>query len=126
MTANGREAASLSTVRPTEISATALENFADAVSQGVSRAAKTLRNIKGASIKEQEVVVDNDSVNACAAQERMTFVLDDQRDRPHILCAAKPPQGRIAAVRGPKGCPGRAPPCRRYTIERGEGTGHAG
>jgi len=76
MTANGREAASLSTVRPTEISATALENFADAVSQGVSRAAKTLRNIKGAWIKEQEVVVDNDKVTEYKVHMLVTFVLD--------------------------------------------------
>jgi len=76
MTGNGREAAGLSTVRPTEISATALESFEDAVSQGVSRAAKTLGNAKCAWVAAQAVVVDNDKVTEYKVHMLVTFVLD--------------------------------------------------
>jgi len=66
----------MSIARTTEISSTSPKSFEDAVSQGVSRAAKTLRNIKGAWIKEQEVVVDNDKVTEYKVHMLVTFVLD--------------------------------------------------
>lgn len=66
----------MSIARTTEISSTSPKSFEDAVSQGVSRAAKTLRNIKGAWIKEQEVVVDNDEVTEYKVHMLVTFVLD--------------------------------------------------
>ena len=45
----------MSIARVTEITATSRESFDDALRQGVNRASKTLKNIKGAWIKEQEV-----------------------------------------------------------------------
>ena len=63
--------------RTTEISATSSEGFEDAVQQGISRAAKTLRNMKGAWIKEQEVSIENDKITEYRVHMLVTFVLDD-------------------------------------------------
>lgn len=67
----------MTVARTTEISATSTEGFDDAIRQGVGRAAKTLRNLKGAWIKEQEVVIENDRIVAWKVHMLVTFVLDD-------------------------------------------------
>ena len=49
---------------------------ATTVQQGVTRASKTIHNIKGAWIKEQQVVVDNGKVTLYRVDLKVTFVLD--------------------------------------------------
>ena len=44
----------MSIARVTEISATSTKSFEDAVATGVARAAKTLRGVSGAWVKEQD------------------------------------------------------------------------
>jgi hypothetical protein len=48
----------MSVARVTEISATSKVSFDDAVKVGVDRANKTLRNVRSAWVKEQQVDVD--------------------------------------------------------------------
>ncbi|HEV8516832.1 MAG TPA: dodecin family protein [Candidatus Limnocylindrales bacterium] len=67
----------MSVARITEISATSPKSFEDAISQGISRATKTLRNVRSAWIKEQEVLVENDRVSGYKVNLLITFVLDD-------------------------------------------------
>ncbi len=67
----------MSVARTTEISSTSPEGFDDAVNRGISRAAKTIRNIKGAWIKDHEVVVDGDKVSEYKVHMLVTFVLED-------------------------------------------------
>jgi flavin-binding protein dodecin len=67
----------MSVARNTEISATSSQSFEDAIRQGLARATKTLRNVRGAWIKEQEVVVENDRISAYKVVMVVTFVLDD-------------------------------------------------
>jgi dodecin len=67
----------MSVARNTEISATSPEGFEDAMRRGIARATKTLRNVKGAWIKEQEVTVDNDQISEYKVVMIVTFVLDD-------------------------------------------------
>lgn len=67
----------MSIARTTEISSTSPKGFDDAVNQGLERAAETLRHIKGAWIKEQEVTVENDKITAYKVHMLVTFVLDD-------------------------------------------------
>jgi dodecin len=67
----------MTVARTTEISSTSTEGFEDAIRQGVARAAKTLRNLKGAWIKEQEVVLEDDRIVAYKVHMLVTFVLDD-------------------------------------------------
>jgi dodecin len=68
----------MSVARNTEISATSNESFEDAIRQGLARATKTLRNVKGAWIKEQEVEVDSaGQISQYKVTMIITFVLDD-------------------------------------------------
>jgi len=52
----------MSVARNTEISSTSSQSFEDAIQQGVARATKTLRNVTGAWIKEQEVRLEGDQI----------------------------------------------------------------
>jgi hypothetical protein len=67
----------MSVARNTEISATSTQSFEDAIRQGLARATKTLRNVKGAWIKEQEVMLDNGQITTYKVVMVVTFVLDD-------------------------------------------------
>jgi flavin-binding protein dodecin len=67
----------MSVARVTEISATSEKSFEDAIQQGINRATKTLRNVKSAWIKEQEVSITDDRISAYKVNMQITFVLDD-------------------------------------------------
>jgi dodecin len=67
----------MSVARITEISATSEKSFEDAIQQGISRATKTLRNVKGAWIKEQEVTIEGERISSYKVNMQVTFVLDD-------------------------------------------------
>ena len=67
----------MSVAKVSEISATSTKNFEDAINQGLTRAAKTLRGIRGAWIKEQHVRCDNGRVIEYQVNMMVTFVLDD-------------------------------------------------
>jgi flavin-binding protein dodecin len=67
----------MSVARNTEISATSNQSFDDAIQQGISRATKTLRNVRGAFIKEQEVRLEGDQIAEYKVTMIVTFILDD-------------------------------------------------
>lgn len=67
----------MSVARITEISATSSKSFEDAVQQGIQRATATLRNVRSAWIKEQEVKVDNNRITEYRITMKITFVLED-------------------------------------------------
>jgi len=67
----------MSVARNTEISATSAQSFDGAIQQGVSRATKTLRNVTGAWIKEQEVRLEGDQIAEYKVTMIVTFILDD-------------------------------------------------
>ena len=67
----------MSVARNTEISATSTQSFDDAIQQGISRATKTLRNVTGAWIKEQEVRLEGDRIAEYKVTMIVTFILDD-------------------------------------------------
>ena len=60
-----------------EISATSSKSFEDAIQTGLSRAAKTLRHIRSAWVKEQHVRCDEGRINEYQVNMMVTFVLDD-------------------------------------------------
>ncbi len=62
--------------RVVEISSTSTENFEDAVRQGIDRANQTLRQVKGAWIKEQRVEVADGKIVAYQVNMLVTFVLE--------------------------------------------------
>ena len=67
----------MSVARNTEISSTSTQSFEDAIRQGLGRATKTLRNVRSAWIKEQEVMLENDQIAVYKVVMVVTFVLDD-------------------------------------------------
>ena len=66
----------MSVARVTEIIASSPKSFEDAVAIGVDRATKTLKNVKGAWVKSQQVVVENDQITDYRVNLQVTFVLD--------------------------------------------------
>lgn len=66
----------MTVARITEISSISNISFEDAVKQGVDRANKTLKNVKGAWVKDQEVTVDNGKVTGYKVILKVTFVLE--------------------------------------------------
>ena len=67
----------MSVARTTEISATSPKSFEDAVNGGIARATETLRNVKGAWVKDQEVTISGDQITEFKVVMVVTFVLDD-------------------------------------------------
>jgi flavin-binding protein dodecin len=68
----------MSVARITEISSTSERSFEDAIRSGVARATKTLRNVKGAWIKEQQIDIENNAIVRYRVNMLVTFVLDDE------------------------------------------------
>ena len=66
----------MSVARITEISSTSEKSFEDAIQQGVQRATATLRNVRSAWIKEQEVKVEGNRIVAYQVIMKITFVLE--------------------------------------------------
>lgn len=67
----------MTVARVTEISATSTESFEDAVRVGVARASETLRGVRSAWVKEQQVRVENGNVTTYQVNLMVTFVLED-------------------------------------------------
>lgn len=67
----------MSVAKVSEISATSTKSFEDAIQQGLGRASKTIRNIRGAWIKEQHVRCENGRITEYQVNMMVTFVLDD-------------------------------------------------
>jgi flavin-binding protein dodecin len=67
----------MSVAKVSEISASSPTSFEDAMQQGLARAAKTLRNIRGAWVKEQHVRCDQGRITEYQVNMMVTFVLDD-------------------------------------------------
>jgi flavin-binding protein dodecin len=67
----------MAVARVTEISATSSQSFEDAIRQGLDRANQTLRNVRSAWIKEQQVRLDGGSISEYQVNMLVTFVLDE-------------------------------------------------
>jgi dodecin len=67
----------MTVARITEISSLSKKSFEDAVIQGVARANKTLKNVKGAWVKDQEVQVDKGKITGYKVVLKVTFILAD-------------------------------------------------
>jgi len=66
----------MSVAKVTELSCTSSESFEDAIRQGMARAAKTLRGVRGAWVKEQRVNVRSDGSLEFQANILVTFILE--------------------------------------------------
>jgi flavin-binding protein dodecin len=77
-----REEEIMSIARITEISSTSEKSFEDAIQSAVTRATQTLRNVRGAWVKEQQIKIDNGRIIEYQVNLMITFVLEegDQTD----------------------------------------------
>ena len=67
----------MSVAKVTEISSTSTKSFEDAINVGLARASKTIRNIRSAWIKEQQVRLDKGTIIEYQVNMMVTFVLED-------------------------------------------------
>ena len=67
----------MSIAKVSEISSTSTKSFQDAIEQGIVRANKTLRNVRSAWVKEQQVRVKKGDITEYQVNMMVTFVIDD-------------------------------------------------
>ena len=67
----------MSVARVTEITSASTKGFDDAVAKGIARADKTLKNVRGAWIKEKKVTVEKGRIAEYRVTMKVTFVLTD-------------------------------------------------
>ena len=61
----------MSVAKVTEISSTSTKSFEDAINAGLDRANKTIRNIRSAWIKEQQVRLDKGKIVELGSHEEL-------------------------------------------------------
>lgn len=67
----------MSIARITEISSTSTKSFEDAIQSAVTRATSTLRNVRSAWVKEQQIKIDKGAIVEYQVNLMITFVLED-------------------------------------------------
>jgi hypothetical protein len=67
----------MTVARVSEIIAGSPTSFDDAIKAGIARAAKTLKNVQGAWVQDQELILDNGSIKEYRVHLKVTFVLYD-------------------------------------------------
>jgi hypothetical protein len=67
----------MSVAKITEIQSSSTTGFDDAIRTGIARADKTLRNLTGAWVKSQKVVIDKGKIVEYRVLLKVTFVLQD-------------------------------------------------
>ncbi len=74
----------MSVAKVTEITSSSPTSFHDAIEQGIARASRTLKGIRGAWVNEESVVVKDDKVTEWRVNMKITFVLEEASDRGDI------------------------------------------
>jgi len=67
-----------SVAKITEIQASSTQSFDDAIAVGIARADKTLRNLTGAWIKSQKVVIEKGKITEYRVLMKVSFILQDK------------------------------------------------
>jgi flavin-binding protein dodecin len=67
----------MTVAKVTEITSTSDKGFDDAIRRGLQRAAKTLKNVTGAWVADQEVSVKDGKITNYRVRMRVTFVLEE-------------------------------------------------
>jgi dodecin len=67
----------MSVAKVTEITASSPKSFDDAIREGIKRAGRTLKNVRGAWVKDQKMVIDKDKITKYRVTMKVSFVLKD-------------------------------------------------
>lgn len=65
----------MSVAKNIEITSTSTSSFEDAINKGIAKASETIKNVKGAWVKEQKVKIENGKVSEYNVMMILTFVL---------------------------------------------------
>lgn len=65
----------MSVAKTSEITAASSKSFEDAIQAGISKMSETVKNIEGAWVKEQKVVVKKGAVSEYRVTMKVTFVV---------------------------------------------------
>ena len=97
----------MSVARVTELSSGSPKGFDDAIRAGLERANKTLRNVRGAWVKDQEVTLDeHGNISEYRVHMLVTFVLEEPvastngAAKGRAIAPAVATRARPAAARG--------------------------
>lgn len=66
----------MSIAKTIEISSESTTSFEDAINSGIAKAEESLKNVKGAWIKEQKVAIENGRITEYRVIMKLTFVID--------------------------------------------------
>ncbi len=67
----------MSVARITEISSSSKKSFQRAIEKGIKRACRTLKNVEGAWVKDQSVILRDGEICEYRVLLKITFVLKD-------------------------------------------------
>jgi flavin-binding protein dodecin len=67
----------MSVARVTEITSSSKKSFQDAIEKGIDRATKTLKNVEGAWIQDQKIVIEDGKIASYRVNMKVTFILAD-------------------------------------------------
>lgn len=67
----------MAVARVSEIICGSTKSFKDAIETGIERANKTLKNVEGAWVKDQSIILDKGKIKEYRVVLKVTFVLDD-------------------------------------------------
>ena len=66
----------MSIAKVTEITSSSAKSFDDAISDGIKRANKSLKNVTGAWVADQKVTVENGNITGYQVRMKITFILE--------------------------------------------------
>ena len=66
----------MSVAKIIELTAPSTDSFEDACRQGIAKAGETVRNIQGAWVDGQEVIIDNGDLKEFHVHLKVTFLVD--------------------------------------------------
>lgn len=67
----------MAVARVTEITSSSKKSLDDALKVGIRRATKTLKNVTGAWIKDQEVIIKSNKITEYRVALKVTFILEN-------------------------------------------------
>ncbi|WP_376695916.1 dodecin family protein [Wenzhouxiangella sp. EGI_FJ10305] len=66
----------MSVAKVVEITSDSTESFEDAIRRGIERSEKSLKNVRGAWISEQKVIVEDGNIMRYRVTMRVSFILE--------------------------------------------------
>ena len=71
----------MSVARVTEISVVSTEGFEEAIREGINKATETLRNVEGAWVKDQNIMIKNGNITGYKVNLAISFVLKETQEQ---------------------------------------------